>query len=458
MCYGELGCFSNCPPYGFTPERPIGLFPWPPEMVRTRFLLFTRENLNRFQVVRASNVSTVGTTNFNSSRKTIFIIHGFLETGNKEWLVDMCKALLHVSDVNCFCVDWKGGSFAPYSQAANNVRVVGAEVAKFVKYLVETIDYTLNDVYLIGHSLGAQVAGEAGKRQRGIGRITGLDPAGPYFSRTPPEVCLDLTDALFVDAIHTDAISIGPLGLGGFGVNHPDGNADFFPNGGKQQPGCGMMTLTYGDLDQLAEDAMDGMDMLCNHQRSWAYFTASILNPDGFIAYPASSYEAFQEGSGIPCVNRSCNVMGYYMQYENDTDVATSQTYYLNTGDSSDFYRWRFRITVTVTGSWLLRGSFEVSLCKNNNCSQSHEIHRGFIYSGKSYTAFIDDEDNVPVEKVKFSWTKDRLDFIHHTLGASVITVESGTSGKIYKFCGSGVISDGSTQFLDACPSQHSMP
>ena len=38
------------------------------------------------------------------------------------------------------------------------------------------------------------------------GRVTGLDPAEPYFGYEPNEVCLDSTDAKFVDIIHTDAV------------------------------------------------------------------------------------------------------------------------------------------------------------------------------------------------------------------------------------------------------------
>lgn len=43
--------------------------------------------------------------------------------------------MLQVEDVNCFCIDWSGGSRALYSQAANNIRVVGAEVAYFIDVL-----------------------------------------------------------------------------------------------------------------------------------------------------------------------------------------------------------------------------------------------------------------------------------------------------------------------------------
>lgn len=37
------------------------------------------------------------------------------------------------------------------------------------------------NVHIIGHSLGAHTAGYAGALVPGLARITGLDPAEPYF-------------------------------------------------------------------------------------------------------------------------------------------------------------------------------------------------------------------------------------------------------------------------------------
>lgn len=70
-----------------------------------------------------------------------------------------------------------------------------------------------SDVHLIGHSLGAHTAGYAGEKLGGIiGRITGLDPAEPYFQGMPSHLRLDYTDAQLVDVIHTDGKSIFFLG------------------------------------------------------------------------------------------------------------------------------------------------------------------------------------------------------------------------------------------------------
>lgn len=73
-----------------------------------------------------------------------------------------------------------------------------------------------------------------------IGRITGLDPAGPLFETATglidPDFRLDSTDAQFVDVIHTSA--------NGFGIIAPIGHADFYPNGIFPQPGCSFAPTT----------------------------------------------------------------------------------------------------------------------------------------------------------------------------------------------------------------------
>lgn len=44
VCFEELGCFNDLPPWGGTAQRPASVLPWHPEEIGTRFLLFTRKN------------------------------------------------------------------------------------------------------------------------------------------------------------------------------------------------------------------------------------------------------------------------------------------------------------------------------------------------------------------------------------------------------------------------------
>ena len=69
----------------------------------------------------------------------------------------------------------------------------------------------------------------------------GLDPAGPFFSLNDTETRLDASDGDFVDIIHTDG---GTLTGNELGFLPPIGHIDFYPNGGKTQPGCKNVELS----------------------------------------------------------------------------------------------------------------------------------------------------------------------------------------------------------------------
>lgn len=50
ICFQRLGCFSDDAPWAGIVERPLKILPWGPKEVNTRFLLYTNENPNNFQV------------------------------------------------------------------------------------------------------------------------------------------------------------------------------------------------------------------------------------------------------------------------------------------------------------------------------------------------------------------------------------------------------------------------
>ena len=80
------------------------------------------------------------------------------------------------------------------------------------------------------------MAGYAGQKIPSLGRITGLDPAGPNFQYLPAFIRLDSSDAQFVDALHTDGIYTDfQLGEG---MMQAVGHVDIYANGGPPQPGC----------------------------------------------------------------------------------------------------------------------------------------------------------------------------------------------------------------------------
>lgn len=138
-------------------------------------------------------------------------------------------------------MDWARGAGFNYGTAVANSELVGRQLALV---LLDTVNLGIDpaDIHVIGFSLGAHVAGCASellkRKNLLLGRITGLDPASPFFRHhlfREKSRKLDATDAHLVDVIHTDGSQDF---ADGFGLLKPIGHIDFFPNGGREQPGC----------------------------------------------------------------------------------------------------------------------------------------------------------------------------------------------------------------------------
>ncbi|GIY11419.1 pancreatic triacylglycerol lipase [Caerostris extrusa] len=144
----------------------------------------------------------------------------------------MKDQMLSLYDYNVIIVNWTNFNQPPYLLATLNAELIGYQLSYLIKYLEVKKGVDPQNVHLIGHSLGAHLAGSAGQSTPNLGRITGLDPAAPLFGPWTLLHRLTYTDADFVDVIHSSNITYG------YGLHAPLGDIDFYPNGGKKQPQC----------------------------------------------------------------------------------------------------------------------------------------------------------------------------------------------------------------------------
>ncbi|KAM5132129.1 pancreatic lipase-related protein 2-like [Mantella aurantiaca] len=306
------------------------------------------------------------------------------------------------------------------------------------------LEYPPSDVHLVGHSLGAHVAGEAGRRCPGIGRITGLDPARPFFEDTDKVVHLDASDAEFVDIIHTDTDPVF-----GLGIMKPTGHFDFYPNGGQHMTGC------PGKLSFLTSNTLSVVDSLaCNHLRAPLFYIESVRNPGGFLSYPCENYEAFLDGSCFPCPSRGCPAMGHYA---NPSHGATTQhhTFYLHTGgDPGHFSSHRYKVSMSLVGKKKIPGKIYLSLFSDHISTPKYEVVKGTLLPGNSYSGFIDTDVRLDdVNCVDFQWTANPLQFgvFGIQLGVEQVDVQSGEHGRVLSFCTSGTVRDNMVLTLGPC-------
>ncbi|XP_015586846.2 lipase member H-A isoform X2 [Cephus cinctus] len=213
--------------------------------------------------------------------ETKILIHGYSETLSNTKMIDIKNGYLERGEYNVILVDWGLLTNSTcYMHAAKAVSKVGVMIGRLLDQLILS-GVSLTSMHIIGFSLGAHVAGFAGKNVKlgVVKRITGLDPALPMFIATDSTNRLHQSDAAYVDIIHTCA--------GILGIRSRIGHADFYPNGGFQQAGC--------------------YDVVCSHSRAPVYYFESVLRPSGFKALQCDSWKHFL---GDECNKTSYSLMG----------------------------------------------------------------------------------------------------------------------------------------------------
>ncbi|XP_054626194.1 hepatic triacylglycerol lipase [Dunckerocampus dactyliophorus] len=379
-----------------------------PHVSSSVFRLFVEgEDTCTLDPLQLHSLSSCG---FNTTNPLIIITHGWSVDGIMEsWVHRLASTLkTHLTDVNIVITDWLSLAHQHYPTAAHSTRAVGKDIAHLLSSLKEHYGYSFGKAHLIGYSLGAHISGFAGSYINGpeqIGRITGLDPAGPLFEGMSPTDRLSPDDAQFVDAIHT--FTHERLGLS-VGIKQAVAHYDFYPNGGDFQPGCDLQNI----YDHITQYGLLGFEQTvkCAHERSVHLFIDSILNKNEQItAYRCSDNRAFDQGVCLDCRKNRCNTLGYNIK---KVHVGKSKRLYLKTRSRMPYklYHYQFRIRF-VQPMENTNPSLSISLTGTKE--ESGEVSFAFteqVLENKTYTFLITlDRHLGELMLLKFHWEGSAL-------------------------------------------------
>uniref|UniRef100_A0A0A1WGY6 Vitellogenin-3 n=1 Tax=Zeugodacus cucurbitae TaxID=28588 RepID=A0A0A1WGY6_ZEUCU len=260
-----------------------------PDLKQMQFQLRTSCNKYSYPLLDANQIWRG--PEFDPSKKVVILATGWTTTVNNSDTIDvLAKAYNCRGDVNFVAVDIANYVATLYTWAALNTDEIGASLAEGLYVLSQIVP--LENIHLIGHSLGAHIVGAAGryfnyKTGKLVPRITGLDPAKPCFNEGHVLSGLQRGDAKFIDVIHSNP--------GVLGKRDPMGDVDFYPGG----------------LDPLPKGCLD---VVCAHGRSWEYYAESVYpgNESNFMAKRCTSQTRLLENK---CPGAD-SPMGYAVSHE----------------------------------------------------------------------------------------------------------------------------------------------
>ncbi|XP_030748654.1 pancreatic triacylglycerol lipase-like [Sitophilus oryzae] len=268
------------------------------------FYVYTKNDVNGTQVLYNEGNQIANISSFNTSLRTVFVAHGWKNNYISTVGTVLKEALFETEDLNVILLDWDAYANNVYITSYNAVPKVGRVTGLFIKNITSSYNYSTDNITIMGHSLGAHIAGFAGQETNGsLAFILGMDPAGVLYFENFPDARLSEGDAQYVEAVHTDASLLG--------VYYSVGNSDFWPNGGKSQPGC--------ELDVFGS---------CAHGRSYLYIGESITN-NNFYSRECDSYSDYIAGE---CTNNIVAMMGGPTH-----NTSITGNYYLRTNSSSPY-------------------------------------------------------------------------------------------------------------------------
>ncbi|XP_055383793.1 pancreatic triacylglycerol lipase-like [Condylostylus longicornis] len=236
------------------------------------------------------------------------IIHGWKANPNHVSIAPLKYAYLAKGHNGIFIADWKDIGRITYREIKFVIEPLSKRLADLLDKFIRKNNISADKIHIIGHSLGAHIAGKIGEYFNGtIGRITGLDP-GKFFQRIIGDG-LESKHAKFVDIIHT--------ATPGFSTLQQQGHVDFYPNFGKiPQPGCAKFGLFIAAL--------------CSHSRATLLYAESIQLPQNFPSYSCSLQNIINQD----CILKNDEDM---IKMGENLSNSTRGSYFLRTNDASPF-------------------------------------------------------------------------------------------------------------------------
>lgn len=237
------------------------------------------------------------------SYETKVIIHGFRSSAHAKWVLAAKNEYLQLGNYNIVTVDWSRYA-RDYTATRTKFDEVCSEIGEVLNSVIQSGYTTFDQMHVIGHSMGCHCGGYAARKVQHmnfgqkIGRLSCLDAARLGISLRQK---VKKDDASLVDVIHTSFT---------LGLRSALGDVDFYPNGGRQQPGCST---------RLGE---------CSHRRAHEYWVESIRSWN-FVAVKCE-FEFFH--SDKKCDSYVLAIMGEHLSKN-----PIMGSYYLETNDKPPF-------------------------------------------------------------------------------------------------------------------------
>ncbi|XP_063708700.1 inactive pancreatic lipase-related protein 1-like [Culicoides brevitarsis] len=273
------------------------------------FELYTTKNPKIFQRVLIDDQKSLLASNFNPAHPTRLIIHGASTNGTSESITYPRNGYLKRGDFNVFGVNWgKGSSFS--LKLPKRMKAVGEIVAKFIYFLIREGGASMDDMGIVGHSAGANIVSFVGKSTNGdLPLLVSQDPPRSFSKHFYGKSLPEKSDAKYVEVLHTAARKNSIF------TREAVGHADYYPNGGADQPYC--KRFTGNDRDY------------CNHMIAIAYFAEAIASEKGFWAKRCKTWVGIDEGK--------CEFDGVVKKMGGEPVDKTPGVFYLETEEDYPF-------------------------------------------------------------------------------------------------------------------------